>query len=101
MPPMKQDRMEHSEACGLPCDRCPGNLEGKPLAGPETLAGGRMVLASAAVFLLPLATAVAGAIGFRGGPFRQLTGALVGFTAGGTVAAVLVRLIRRHKKALS
>ncbi|HOW96785.1 MAG TPA: hypothetical protein P5567_09875 [Kiritimatiellia bacterium] len=69
-----------------------------PPSAPDALAGGRMVLASASVFLLPLATAIAGALWIRSGPSGQLTGALAGFAAGVAAASILTRFIRRHKK---
>ncbi|MBU1692484.1 MAG: hypothetical protein KKC51_00820 [Verrucomicrobia bacterium] len=64
------------------------------VAGPGSLAGGRMVLASAAVFLLPLAGAIAGAVWVRTGPSRQLAAALAGFVAGVAAAAGLIRRLR-------
>lgn len=60
-----------------------------------------MVLASAAVFLLPLVAAIAGALWNRGGPSGQVTGALAGFAVGVLAASVIIRLIRRHGKALA
>ncbi|MBP7830011.1 MAG: hypothetical protein KA248_08855 [Kiritimatiellae bacterium] len=96
---MSQPPKTGPAACGGHCDQCAA----APFAGaadePDALSGGRMVLASSFVFLLPLATAIAGAAWIRNDPARQLTAALAGFAGGVVAAALLTRLLRRPRKA--
>jgi hypothetical protein len=57
-------------------------------------AGARFVLASSAVFLLPLATAIAGACAAGSRRAAQPLGALIGLAVGMALAMGLVRLLR-------
>ena len=92
---------ESPEGCAGRCEQCETVRGTEEAAGPGSLAGGRMVLASAAVFLLPLAGAIAGAVWVRTGPSRQLAAALAGFVAGVAAAAGLTRLIQPRAKVIS
>lgn len=91
---MNQAGKESPEGCAGRCEQCETVRGVKEVAGPGSLAGGRMVLASAAVFLLPLAGAITGAVWVRTGPSRQLAAALAGFAAGVAAAAGLIRWLR-------
>lgn len=99
--PMNQPRNSSPDACAGLCDQCVAAPLVEAAGEPGALAGGRMVLASSVVFLLPLAAAIAGAAWVRNDPPRQLVAALAGFAAGVAAAVILVRLIHRPKRALS
>ena len=85
------------DGCGGTCPGCGGGAHGRPAdtdsaGGP---AGWRLVGWSAAVFLLPLMTAVAGA-GLAGPDrTRQTLGALAGLAAGAGLASGALRWSRR------
>lgn len=96
MHPVNQQEEGAPEGCSGKCERC-------DLAGPgvqsvdEGYAGWRMVLLSTVVFLLPLLTAVAGALVKRGSANAEVGGAAVGFLAGVLMAIVVVRCIKPRK----
>lgn len=98
MAPMNHAGKESPEGCAGRCELCETLPGAKDVAGSGSLAGGRMVWASAAVFLLPLAGAIAGAVWVRTGPSRQLAAALAGFVAGVAAAAGLIRWSRPRAK---
>jgi len=60
-----------------------------------------MIMASAAVFLLPLAGAIAGAAWIRSGAIKQLLAVLAGFAAGAAAAAIITRWIKPRPKEIS
>jgi len=62
------------------------------------MSSGRFAASSAAVFLLPLALAIAGATWARGAPIRELIGGGSGFVLGVLLAAVAVRWMDGRKK---
>ena len=95
---MNHTGKDRPEGCAGPCELCGlvHGLEQDP--GPALLAGGRMVWASAAVFLLPLVGAIAGAAWVRTGPSLQLAAVVAGFIVGVAAAAGLTRLVRPRAK---
>lgn len=82
--------MTHSEkstsaSCSGHCHECPATNGARPAGGDTGLDGWRLVLASAAVFLLPLALGIAGAVLSRGRPALQPL-----WAAGGLMLGVLL-----------
>lgn len=84
--------------CSGHCEQCDIAKDGQALAGDPAVRGWRMVLSSAAVFLLPLALAAAGA--YLAGPsaIRQVAGALIGLASGVLMAKGISALLRRYGK---
>lgn len=87
--PVESDQ-KPAGTCHGQCEHChlmPSAMEGG-------LSGGRLVLASAGVFLFPLALAIAAGIVFRENPDRQAMGSIAGLVAGGVMASLAVKLLR-------
>ena len=79
------------QRCGGGCRECPiGNRA--PAAGEPT--GGRLALAAAGMFLLPLVAAVAGAATFGPGATGQFLGAVGGLVLGLVGAVLTARRLR-------
>lgn len=87
------ERLEHGPPEAAPCRRC-GRCWGE-LSQAGGASGGRLVAWSAGVFLLPVLTAIAGAV--LAGPAApgMLAGACGGLLAGSGAAAAVARLARR------
>jgi hypothetical protein len=82
---------EQPSPSACPVD-CPGCLEADESLAPGAapLVGWPLVLAAAVTFLVPLSTALIGAVILRQSPHSQLLGGLAGLFVG----MVLVRLVR-------
>ncbi|MGD9874285.1 MAG: hypothetical protein AB7T27_08430 [Kiritimatiellia bacterium] len=76
--------------CHGQCEHC--HL--MPLDMKGALSGGRLVLASAGVFLFPLILAIGAGIMFRENPDRQALGAIAGLVIGALLASLAVKLLR-------
>ncbi|HNR94425.1 MAG TPA: hypothetical protein PKM67_09375 [Kiritimatiellia bacterium] len=73
--------------CHGQCEHChlmPSDVKGG-------LSGGRLVLASAGVFIFPLVLAIAGGILCRANPDHQALGVVAGLAAGGLIASLAVK----------
>ena len=82
------------------CNACAvqhGGTVESPASRPMT--GWRFVLTSLAVFVVPLALAVAGACWFRSDPAHQLAAGAGGLCLGMTLAGVSAKLIERISEA--
>jgi hypothetical protein len=76
--------------CTSDCSRCTAaQAEGLGAGGAPS--GWRLVLPSACVFLLPLATAIVGAVLLRRSEMAQAAGGVAGFVIGAAMAVVLRR----------
>lgn len=82
------------KACPADCRTCSADTADPAAAG--ALAGWRLGVAAAGVFLLPLAAATAGAI--VAGPERQLLGCLIGLIGGAVAVSVAARGLRRPSR---
>ncbi len=89
--------MTPHHSCGSSCEGCSLRPPEQDDGG-ERIVGGRLVAASALVFLLPLSSAVLGA--HQSGPsgLAQLTGVLLGLLAGVVLARVGLFVFRINRE---
>lgn len=80
-------------SCGTGCDVCRAGDDPKPSSGG--LVGWRLVVSAVAVFLVPLASALGGAVLAGGAEPAKLLGALCGLIVGLAIGVAVSRLVSR------
>jgi len=80
-------------SCVTGCSAC--RLGDAPKPAPGGLTGWRLVVSAFAVFLLPLALALGGAMLVGGGQVGRVLGALCGLIVGGGLGVVIARRVSR------
>lgn len=93
---MSDKAQKDGSACGSGCGKCSALKQcGRQ---PGGLTGWALVGSALCVFLLPLATATAGAVLAGEQETHQFAGAFIGLAAGLVVGMILTRLIGRTAK---
>ncbi len=94
---MESTGQHESRSCGGKCPTC-GRRGDSPSDPGVALSGGRLALAAAAAFLLPLGLAIAGAAVAGAAEVAKVAGAAAGLIAGAAAAAAICRRLRRPRR---